>query len=91
MSLGLCPSCGLVLSSGWGSGISWAGRLLPIWGSCVHAGVSTVNMHAQKSRARVTGKFGEALFGFVVGLLFFVTIGRVPRKGYNGLMRPKAL
>ena len=47
-------------------------------------------MHAQHSREKVTGQFGEARFVFFVVLLFFY-VGRVPRKGFNGIMRPEAL
>jgi len=74
MSLGWFPSCGLVVVAGEGSAISQVGHVLSVRGSCVHVGISMVNMHAQQIRARVTRQFGgRKLFLFVY--LFIVLCG----------------
>ena len=52
---------------------------------------STEFRHTQQSRARSSGQFGGARLDFFVSLLFFVAEGRMPREGFKGRLRPKAL
>jgi hypothetical protein len=65
--------------------------VLSVRGSCLDVGVSTVYMHAQPSKARVTGQFKGEYIVFFFALLVCVALCRLPREGFNGMMRPKAL
>jgi len=68
-----------------------AGRVLSERVLCMYSKGSTEFKHTQQSRARSTRQFGAARLGFFISLLFFVAEGRVPREGFKGRMRPKAL
>ena len=67
------------------------GRVLLDRGLCMHVSISTVYMNAQEGRARGSGQFWGETVSVFVDLLFFFTLGRMTREGFNGRVRPEAL